>query len=271
MENLKLAVLMVGLLVLPLLGQTPQKIAAINKKVVGKWWSGDQKNYIQFLDNGVCSEGTLFPDGKWHVENGKLGAWVKGEDFSCVNGTLTQAGPNVLTRDYGMGGDAERFYRGLQSIPKRPTLTLPLAQKILSQQINSSTGINMLFTCRACYDRDDKEDNDKAPLVTTYSVPLNDFLTNHGYIRTNGRQQYFTAKAKRSKYYEGLGGLRFANFKNPRILITRIVDPKNVPIEYDFVPTELTMGLFGKIQRVKSFVSFSYENEAWSVSLTCRQ
>ncbi len=120
----------------------------------------------------------------------------------------------------------------------------------------------------------DKGDNDKAQLVSTYSVPLRQFLTEHGYIRTDSEQQVFTARAKQSKYYEvsgGLAGFRFVNFKNPKILTSKIVDPAHVAIEYDFVPTELTMGLFGKTQRIKSFAAFSYENERWRMCMACRR
>jgi hypothetical protein len=153
-----------------------------------------------------------------------------------------------------------------------PPLTLALAQRILVQNINMRTAHNTLLTCHACYDPMDRGDNDKAPLVSTYSVPLSQFLTEHGYIRTSGERQVFTAKAKRSKYYEvdeGFSGFRFVSFKNSRLLTSEIVDPTHVAIEYDFVPTELTMRFFGKIQRIKSFASFSYENEAWRICLAC--
>jgi hypothetical protein len=259
---------------MPLLGQTAKKIADINKKVIGKWWTSDGENYIEFLANGVCSEGALYPDGKWHVDEGKLEAWEKGEEFSCLNGALTLIGPNKLTRDYGMGGEVTKYYRGSQPPPKTEhTLTLAVAQRILSQKINIQTANNTLLTCHACYDPSDREDNDKAPLVSTYSAPLSQFLMKHGYIRMNGEQQVFTAKAKRSKYYvvdKGFAGFRFVSFKNPKILINKIVDPNYVPIEYDFVPTELTTGIFGKVQRVKSFASFSYRNEAWTMCIDCR-
>ncbi len=70
---------------------------------------------------------------------------------------------------------------------------------------------------------------------------------------------------------DGMAGLRFANFRNPHILASNITDPKQVPIEYDLVPTQITTSFFGKIQRVKSFASFSYENEAWRICIACRQ
>jgi hypothetical protein len=82
----------------------------------------------------------------------------------------------------------------------------------------------------------------------------------------------FTAKAKRSRYYtlgQDLAGLRFTSFRNPRILTTTIADPHHIPIEYESVPTEITAGFFGKPLVVKSFASFSYENEAWRVCIAC--
>jgi hypothetical protein len=191
--------LLVAPLVVPLWGQTSQKIANINKKVVGKWWSSDRKSYIEFLPNGVCSEGAFY-GGTWHIEQGKLGVWERGEDFICQSGVLTLIVPNILTRDHGMGGEPTRYYRGLQQPKPMPPLTLALAQRILIQNINMPTVNNTLLTCHACYDPMDKGDNDKAPLVSTYSVPLSQFLTEHGYIRTSGERQVFTAKAKRSKY-----------------------------------------------------------------------
>lgn len=264
---------MAALFTVPLLGQTPQKIAEINKKVIGKWWTSDGKNYIEVLANGVCSEGALWPDGKWHIERGQLGAWEKGEDFICLGGALSLIRPNVFTRDYGMGGEITKFYRGSQPPPKTEhTLTLVIAQQILAREINSPTGRNTLFTCHACYDPGDKDDNDKAPLVSTYTATLGQFLIARSYIRNSGGQQVFTAKAKRSGYYQvshGMAGFRFVSFKNASILTAKIVDPRHVPIEYDFVPTDLTAILFGKIQRVKSFASFSYENEAWRICIAC--
>jgi hypothetical protein len=274
MNRLALTALAATLLSLPLLGQTAEKVAAINRKVIGKWWTSDKKEYLEFLGNGDCSEGALWADGKWHVEQGKLSAWEKGEEFICVGGALTFIAPDMLTRDYGMGGTPTRYYRGLQRPRPVPTLTLALAQRILSQQINMPTVNNSIFTCHACYDPADKEDNDKAPVVSTYSSQVDQFLRNQSYIRSIGDRQVFTAKAKRSKYYEadeGGGGLRVVTFKNPRVLTAKIIDPSHVPIEYDFVPTEVTMALFGKIQRVKSFASFSYGNEEWRMCIACGQ
>jgi hypothetical protein len=265
-----LALLAIALLIMPVLGQTPQKIASINKKVVGKWVSADRKSYIEFFANGSCADGELSPDGKWQVDQNTLGAWEKGEDFSCGSGALTLIGPNALIRDYGMGGEPEKFYRGSANLPKPAgALTLGIAQAVLNRQIDLPTANNTLFTCHACYDPSDKGDNDQAPLVTTYSAGLTDYLIRLGYVRTIGDKQVFTAKAKRSRYYtldQDLAGLRFTSFRNARILTTTIADPHHIPIEYELVPTEITAGFFGKSHVVKSFASFSYENEAWRVS-----
>lgn len=257
------------------LKQTTQKLANIRKKVVGKWWSWDRKSYIEFLPTGACSEGYLYPGGKWHVEEGKLWVWPQGNSFICKSGALTLVGPNELTRDYGMGGAPEKYYRGIQNIPRIPTtLSVGAAQQILDQQINMTTVKNSLLTCVACYDPNDKEDNDKAPLISTVSGPLIPFLMQQGYIRANTEKHaanklVFTGKAKRSRYY-GRDGFRFANLRNPRILVAKIVNPRHVPIEYEFVPTELTMRLFGRVYRVKSFAVFSYGNDAWHVCIGCK-
>jgi hypothetical protein len=143
---------------------------------------------------------------------------------------------------------------------------------VLNRQIDLPTANNTLFTCHACYDPSDKGDNDQAPLVTTYSAGLTDYLIRLGYVRTIGDRQVFTAKAKRSRYYtlgQDLAGLRFASLRNPRILTSTIADPHHIPIEYELVPTEVSAGFFGKPRIVKSFVSISYENEAWRVCLAC--
>jgi len=191
-----------------------------------------------------------------------------------------------------MGGGTRKVYRRLlRSMVKRSALpillreasenrpkaagalTVTVAQTVLNQQINLPTVNNTLFTCHACYDPSDKGDNDRAPLVSTYSASLSKFLSEHGYIRIDGGQQVFTAKAKRSRYYEvdhGIAGLRFASFGNPHIVPSKIAAPAHVPIEYDLVPTELTVAFFGKIHRVKSVASFSYENEAWRICIACR-
>jgi len=265
---------MVGFLVVPLMAQTPQKLAEINKKIVGKWVSGDQKSYIEFRPDGSCSTGFRHVDGRVDISDDKLG-WVQGEAWSCGGGILDLIGPNTLTRDFGMGGDPEKFYRESGNHPK-PTgaLTLVAAQRILIQQIDASKPTNKIYPCRACYDPSDKEDNDMAPLVTIIPTALRQYLTNHGYIRINGEQAVFTAKAKRSRYYEfqdGFAGFRYANFRNPQILVNKIPDPKHVPVGYDLVPTEATVGFFGKVQRVNSIASFSYENGAWSVCIDCGQ
>ena len=56
------------LIALPLIGQTAQKIASINKKVVGKWVSANGKSYIEFRPDGSCTDGSLWADGKWHIQ-----------------------------------------------------------------------------------------------------------------------------------------------------------------------------------------------------------
>ncbi len=266
-----LAILFIGFFVAPRVGQSPRKIANINKEVVGKWWSGDRKSFIEILPNGVCREGALYPDGEWHVHNSRLGVLQGGNHFYCIRGALTLIGANVLIRDYGMGVGSERYYRGLRNIPKKPaTLSLATARRILNQQINVETTNNTLFTCHACHSPNDKQDNGKAPVVSKYSAALLHFLMTQGYVRSCATQQYFTAKAKRSKYYGGdwpVFGLRFANFKNPRILTNRIVNLKHVPIEYHFVPTELTIKFFGRVREVKAFASFYYESGTWRVSI----
>ena len=259
----------------PMLGQTAQKIASINKKVIGKWVTADRKSYIEFSADGSCSTGELGNDGAWHVDHNVLDApWSQSDDFTCGNGELTLIGPNTLTRDYGMGGEPEKFYRGAANLPPLPgRLTVATAQLALTRQINEPTVNNTLFTCHACYDPSDKEDNDRAALVSTYSPALTDYLIRNGYIRTMGNSQVFTAKAKRSKFYtaaDGMAGLRIANLTNARILFGTVPDPKHVPIEYDLVPTEITAGFFGKVQKVKSFAGFTYENEGWRMCLTCQ-
>src|ERR1019366_9695151 len=143
--------MLLALLTMPLLALTPQKIASINKKVVGKWVSADRKSYIEFFANGSCAVGELSPDGKWQVDQNTLGAWQKGDDFSCGSGGLTLVGPNTLARDYGMGGEPEKFYRGSANLPKPANaLTLGTAQAVLNRQIDLPTANNTLFTCHAC-------------------------------------------------------------------------------------------------------------------------
>lgn len=53
-------------------------------------------------------------------------------------------------------------------------------------------------------------------------------------------------------------------------MTSRITDPKYVPIEYDVVPTEVTMKFFGKVERVKSYASFSFDNSKWNICIACR-
>jgi hypothetical protein len=265
----------VSLIAVPLWGQTPQKTASINKKVVGKWVSRDRKNYISFSADGSCAEGGLLSDGTWQVQKGQLSVWEQGEHFRCMNGALELIAPNILTRDYGMSGEVEKYYRGpaLPSETVRP-LTLAAAQSVLSRQIDSSTADNTLQTCHACYSPDDKGDNDIAAIVTTCSPNLSQFLIQRGYIRISGGTPVFTAKAKRSAHYALHGrfaGFRFANFRNPRILTSEIKDLKHVPIEYELVPTDVTIGFFGRAIKISSIASFSYENEAWRVCLSCGQ
>jgi hypothetical protein len=137
----------------------------------------------------------------------------------------------------------------------------------------------MIFTCRACYSSDDKEENDNFAVVSTYAA-INQFLRSQGYIRLNSkREEVFTAKAKRSNDFESYGdgyggfggaGFRFANFRNPRVTATKVTDPKNVPMEYDLVPTNVTRKFFGKVERVKSYASFSYDNGKWNICIACR-
>ena len=86
-------------------------IAAIQPKIIGKWQTKDKKKYIEFSADGSCSEGSLWDDGKWHVDKGKLWAYPEGHQFSCNSGALDLTGQNVIVRDYGMGGDVERYYR----------------------------------------------------------------------------------------------------------------------------------------------------------------
>lgn len=168
--------------------------------------------------------------------------------------------------------------KGKQNPKIGRTPTLQIAQRILNKQVNDPSVNNMIFTCRACYSDDDKEENDNFAVVSSYPG-INQFLRSQGYIRLNNkREEVFTAKAKLSKQFEAYGdgyggfggaGFRFANFKNPKVATNKITDPKNVPIEYDLVPTEVTMRFFGKLERVKSYASFSYENGKWSICIAC--
>lgn len=159
------------------------------------------------------------------------------------------------------------------------TLTLAIAQRILNKQINEGTADNILFTCRACYDPDDKSDNDNFPLVTTYSPALSQFLVRKGYIRVgNDGTEYFTAKAKQSPYFEAFGdgsgslggaGFRFSNFRSPKITVSKITNPKSVPIQYEAVPTDLTREFFRTNAIMKTTASFTFDDGKWSVCIAC--
>lgn len=162
---------------------------------------------------------------------------------------------------------------------RTPALTVAVAQRVLARSINELSVDNSLFTCRACFSFDDKEENDNFVIVTEYGN-MNEYLKRRGYVRrgADGRD-VFTAKAKRSKYFDfsvaddgrfGIAGFRFANFRNPRITITRITDPKHVPIEYDLVPTDVAMQFFGGVKRVRTTAAFTYEARHWSVCIGCR-
>jgi len=161
---------------------------------------------------------------------------------------------------------------------KGRTLTLAMAQRVLNQQIDEGTVDSVLFTCRACFDPDDKTENDNFPIVSTYGS-ISQFLARKGYVRINRNgEEFFTAKAKRSQYFEAFGdgtgrlggaGFRFANFRNPKITIKKIVNSKNVPIEYDVVPTAVTKEFLGAIKRVQSTASFTYNDGRWSVCIGC--
>jgi hypothetical protein len=136
MKKAQLTLLAVALLIVPVLGQTSQKIANINKKVVGRWVSDDRKSYIEFSADGSCSTGELGNDGAWHVDRNVLDApWSQSDDFTCGSGGLTLIGQNTLTRDYGMGGEPEKFYRGSANLPKPAgALTLGIAQTVLNRK-----------------------------------------------------------------------------------------------------------------------------------------
>jgi len=87
-------------------------------------------------------------------------------------------------------------------------------------------------------------------------------------VNANGTK-VFTAKARNSKYFYCRyrnNGFRFANMRHPMILTSRITDSNRVPIEYDFVPTELTGKFFGKAKRIKGFASFTYFDGEWLVN-----
>lgn len=160
---------------------------------------------------------------------------------------------------------------------KGRTLTTVAAQRLLNQKINEPSVNNMLLTCRACYSDEDKGENENFSVVSSYSN-ISQLLARQGYIRVGRNGEYFTAKAKRSTYFEAYGdgyggfggaGFRFANFKNPKITIKKITDLKNVPIEYDVVPTAVTKDFLGATKRVQATASFSYGDGRWSVCIGC--
>ena len=91
--------------------QTDKHIAAIQPKVIGKWQTKDKKKYIEFLPDGTCSQGSLWDDGVWHIDKGKLWAYPEGTDFTCTGGALGLMSPNVIVCDYGMGGEVEKYYK----------------------------------------------------------------------------------------------------------------------------------------------------------------
>ena len=266
--NKKLLVMLAAiLLAVPLWGQSAGKLAETNRKVVGKWWSGDHKEFIEFAADGSCTEGSLISNGKWNVHHGSLSVYTD-QSFSCAEGELKLIGPNTLTCERGRAGVKVKYYRGLKGPKPVPPLTMALAQQILNQQVNGVSN-NTLSSCMACWDPNDKGENDNAPIVSTYSDALAQFLVRQGYARSSGGQLVFTAKAKQSKYYSaGLGPVfRFAYSRNPRILANQIADGTHVPIEYESVPTDLTMAFFHGPHKVKAVVSFVYENEKWGLRL----
>lgn len=176
--------------------------------------------------------------------------------------------------------------RGRAGNIRKPRLTLAMANKILLKYIDRLTVNNTLFTCRACFDFDDKRENSNFPIVSSYTLgdrSLSQYLVRVGYVRVvteNGEtKEVFTAKAKKSKLFEfdvaddgrlGGAGLRFAHFKNPRILTSSITDLKNVPIEYDFVPEGFVAQFFGPANRVRANVLFRYEEGKWDICIDCK-
>lgn len=261
--------------------ETAQGIETGRRFFTGKWVTRDRLQSAEFFPDGSCVI-TSHVTGSMAIDitmykgtvRGKSSISSGGDGIDCAGEvSFGRAGPNKI--EFAVQSETIDLYRGSANAPKPVgALTLEVAQRMLNQQINQTTVNNTLLTCRGCYDSDDKEDNDRAGVASTYSEPMNQFLIEHGYIHVDAGQEAFTAKAKRSRYYDfndGAPGLRLANFKNPRLLTSRITDPKHVPIEYDLVPTEITESFFGKIQEVKSFASFSYEDGAWSMCIACRQ
>lgn len=271
LKTAQLIIVVLSVTASTLAAQSTQKLAEINAKIIGRWVTADRKSYIEFYANGKCDTGSLWKDGQWHIDHSTLSGWEQGEDFSCGNGILSLVAPNKMSQDYGMGGEVTLFYRGAANVPKTPqALTLLAATTALRQHIDEATIRNMIFTCHACYNPSDKEDNDGAPIVSTYSEDLTNFLIAEGYIQILNGKQVFTSRAKRSRDYgDGGFGLRIAHLRNPRVLGTSIPDPRNVSIEYDLVPTEITAPFFGKTQRVRTSASFQYRNEHWEVCVGC--
>ena len=193
--------------------------------------------------------------------------------FWCSTASAFQGGGGEsIKKGSGKKGLAQQ-----RKASRTPTLTLAVAQRILLRHLNDPSVDNVLWTCRACYS-EDKEENDDFAVVTEYSN-LSQYLARRGYVRrASDGNEVFTAKAKRSKHFEAWGtdegtfggaGFRFANFRNPKISVSRIIDPKHVPFEYDIVPTDVTMQFFGNARRVESFVAFSYEHRKWTICIAC--
>lgn len=67
MKRAQLTLFLIGLILVPLLGQTAQKIADINRKIVGKWVTSDGKATLnswrtvpaQTVNCGPMANGTL--------------------------------------------------------------------------------------------------------------------------------------------------------------------------------------------------------------------
>jgi hypothetical protein len=107
-----LVILTVIFLVTPLWSQSPAKLAALTKRVVGKWVTADGKGSIEFRPDGSCSE------DDWKTQD-KLSGWPQGDDFSCQGGVLSLISPNTMTQDYGMGGVIEKFHRLQANLPNQ--------------------------------------------------------------------------------------------------------------------------------------------------------
>jgi hypothetical protein len=261
--------------------ETAQGMEKGKRFFTGKWITRDRLQSAEFFPDGSCVI-TSHVTGSMDIDitmykgtvRGKSSISSDGNGIDCAGEvSFGRTGPNRI--DYSVQHESISLYRGsANALKPAGALTQEVAQKVLNQQIDQSTANNTLLTCHACYNFDDKADNDSAVIVSTYSPSMTQFLIEHGYVRGYGDQQVFTAKAKRSRYYnynDGGPGLRFANFRSPRILTSRITDPKHVPIEYDLVPTEITASFFNGVQHIKSNASFSLEDGAWEVCIACRQ